>query len=233
MRSVLVSVPSQSSFRACSPAPSRPLATSRGSPRASSSTWSQGIMMDHASVLQRAHVPLAGSGPGPATRSKSPSKRGPEVRNFVQSQAFAGSWYAGMGQTGQAPSVGQSNGAAPSQQPTRAKPGRPNSWYLSSSLVAAAQPPPPPVPGTRGGGAPEGLTLDDANSNDRYDQVRQEYLAALMDPRLEFKDPRCAVMESVYKPIPGAKSGAQSTSLNDYITYGRNVLGDLARKLGV
>lgn len=38
-------------------------------------------------------------------------------------------------------------------------------------------------------------------------------------------------MESVHTPVPGAQAGATNTSFKEYVTYGKALLGDFARKL--
>lgn len=118
---------------------------------------------------------------------------------------FAGSWYAGMGKNG-----------ALNQHPALGSSGRPNSWYLSQGAMLAGMPPPP-----------AGMPVDP------YQRARQQAMQQAAAGIPDWEDDRVAAMESVHQPVHGATSGATTATLSDYVSYGKSLLGDLARKTGL
>lgn len=59
------------------------------------------------------------------------------------------------------------------------------------------------------------------------------YVGGAKTRELMARDPRTQIMEEVYIPIPGATAGATTSTMRDYLSYGRAIVGDMARALGV
>lgn len=201
---VLVKVPSKSQLPAQRTALTKTNFTAAAAPSAQLRTRSQGMSGSKTPPPPGVHC-------GGSSRSPPPSFAPPafigiqqiQQRGTVHSeQSSGGSWYAGMRQTAAGVSETQHS----------------NSWYMGASVTGDN------LKTHCGGSGGDG-------SADQYEQARAALIASQCQDAGP-KDSRKQAMEQVYNPVPGSQSGATSTSLNDYVSYGKSLLSDLKRKLG-